>query len=151
MKVKSLSPVRLFVTPWTVPARLPHPWDFQARLLEQDAISFSRGYSRPRDRIQVSCMVADSLPSEPQGELPLLAFAAAAAAKSLQSCLTLCNPMDGSPQGSFVPGILQARMLESVAISFSSACMHAKSLHPCLTLCNPMDSSPQGSSLQGTL
>ena len=151
MKVKSLSPVRLFVTPWTVPARFPHPWEFQARLLEQDAISFSRGYSRHRDRIQVSCMVADSLLSEPQGEIPLLAFAAAAAAKSLQSCLTLCNPMDGSPPGSFVPGILYARMLESVAISFSSACMHAKSLHPCLTLCNPMDSSPQGSSLQGIL
>ena len=47
--------------------------------------------------------------------------AAAAAAKSLQSCLTLCNPIDGSPPGSPVPGILQARTLEWVAISFSSA------------------------------
>ena len=46
---------------------------------------------------------------------------AAAAAKSLQSCLTLCNPIDGSPQGSSVPGILQARTLEWVAISFSKA------------------------------
>ena len=46
---------------------------------------------------------------------------AAAAAKSLQSCLTLCNPIDGSPPGSPVPGILQARTLEWVAISFSSA------------------------------
>ena len=46
---------------------------------------------------------------------------AAAAAKSLQSCLTLCNPIDGSPPGSSVPGILQARILEWVAISFSSA------------------------------
>jgi len=45
----------------------------------------------------------------------------AAAAKSLQSCPTLCNPMDGSPPGSPVPGILQARTLEWVAISFSSA------------------------------
>ena len=45
--------------------------------------------------------------------------AAAAAAKSLQSCLTLCNPRDGSPPGSPVPGILQARTLEWVAISFS--------------------------------
>ena len=44
----------------------------------------------------------------------------AAAAKSLQSCLTLCNPIDGSPPGSPVPGILQARTLEWVAISFSS-------------------------------
>ena len=47
--------------------------------------------------------------------------AAAAAAKSLQSCLTLCDPIDGSPPGSLVPGILQARTLEWVAISFSNA------------------------------
>ena len=46
----------------------------------------------------------------------------AAAAKSLQSCPTLCDPMDGSPPGSPVPGILQARTLEWVAISFSNAC-----------------------------
>ena len=46
---------------------------------------------------------------------------AAAAAKSLQSCLTLCDPRDGSPPGSPVPGILQARTLEWVAISFSNA------------------------------
>ena len=44
----------------------------------------------------------------------------AAAAKSLQSCPTLCDPIDGSPPGSPVPGILQARTLESVAISFST-------------------------------
>ena len=46
---------------------------------------------------------------------------AAAAAKLLQSCLTLCNPIDGNPLGSSVPGILQARILEWVAISFSNA------------------------------
>ena len=45
----------------------------------------------------------------------------AAAAKSLQSCPTLCDPIDGSPPGSPVPGILQARTLEWVAISFSNA------------------------------
>ena len=50
-----------------------------------------------------------------------LVTAAAAAAKSLQSCPTLCDPIDGSPPGSPVPGILQARVLEWVAISFSSA------------------------------
>ena len=50
-----------------------------------------------------------------------LLSAAAAAAKSLQSCLILCNPIDGSPPGSAVPGILQARTLEWVAISFSNA------------------------------
>ena len=44
-----------------------------------------------------------------------------AAAKSLQSCPTLCDPIDGSPPGSPIPGILQARTLEWVAISFSSA------------------------------
>jgi len=43
------------------------------------------------------------------------------AAKSLQSCLTLCDPIDSSPPGSPVPGILQARTLEWVAISFSNA------------------------------
>ena len=47
--------------------------------------------------------------------------AAAATAKSLQLCPTLCNPIDGSPPGSAIPGILQARTLEWVAISFSSA------------------------------
>ena len=46
---------------------------------------------------------------------------AAAAAKSLQSCPTLCDPVDGSPSGSPIPGILQARTLEWVAISFSDA------------------------------
>ena len=45
----------------------------------------------------------------------------AAAAKSLQSCPTLCDPIDGTPPGSPVPGILQARILEWVAISFSHA------------------------------
>ena len=47
--------------------------------------------------------------------------AAAAAAKSLQSCPTLCDPIDGSPLGSAIPGTLQARTLEWVAISFSNA------------------------------
>ena len=49
------------------------------------------------------------------------AAAAAAAAKSLQLCLTLCDPTDGSPPGFPIPGILQARTLEWVAISFSNA------------------------------
>ena len=50
----------------------------------------------------------------------LRSAAAAAAAKSLQSCPTLCDPIDSSPPGSPVPGILQARTLEWVAISFSN-------------------------------
>ena len=64
-----------------------------------------------------------NLPSQAEG-VPSTAIppnAAAAAAKSLQSCPTLCDPIDGSPPGSPVPGILQARTLEWVAISFSNA------------------------------
>ena len=62
-----------------------------------------------------------SLHSHQQCKRLAAAAAAAAAAKLLQSCPTLCNPIDGSPPGSPVPGILQARTLEWVAISFSNA------------------------------
>ena len=55
--------------------------------------------------------------------LGVLHAAAAAAAKSLQSCPTLCNPIDGSPPGSPVPGIFQARVLEWGAIAFSQFSM----------------------------
>ena len=58
----------------------------------------------------LSTLLADSLPTALQP----------AATKSLQSCPTLCDPIDGSPPGSPVPGILQARTLEWVAISFSN-------------------------------
>ena len=51
----------------------------------------------------------------------LLLDLAASVAKSHQSCPTLCNPIDGSPPGSTIPGILQARTVEWVAISFSNA------------------------------
>ena len=57
---------------------------------------------------------------KPERKTPIQ-FAAAAAAKSLQSCPTLCDPIDGSPPGSSVHGILQARTLEWVAIAFSNA------------------------------
>ena len=73
----------------------------------------------------------------------------ATAAKLLQSYPTLCNPIDSSLPGSSVPGILQVRILEWVAISFSNARTHAKSLQSCLTLCDSMDSSPPGSSVNG--
>ena len=53
--------------------------------------------------------------------IPQIFLSIAAAAKSLQSCPTLCDPIDGSPPGSPVPGILQAKTLELVAISFSNA------------------------------
>ena len=79
----------------------------QARILEWIAIPFSRGSSWPRDRTQISCR--------------FFTIWATAAAKSHQSRLTLCNPIDGSLPGSAVPGIHQARVLEGVAIAFSNA------------------------------
>ena len=68
---------------------------------------------------------------------------------SLQSCPTLCDPIDGSPPGSLVPGILRARILKWVASSFSNAYMDAKSLQSCPTLCDPIDGSPLGSPVHG--
>ena len=77
--------------------------------------------------------------------------AAAAAAKLLQSCPTLCDPRDGSPPGSPGPGILQERTLEWVAISFSNAWVKSEGedaqSYP--TLSNPMDCSLPGSSVHG--
>ena len=94
-------------------------------------------------------------PSHSRGQGPWVltesAAAAAAAAKSLQSCPTLFDPIDDSPSGSSVPGILQARTLERVATSLSNACMHAKLLQLCPTLCDPRDGSPPGSPVPGIL
>ena len=80
-----------------------------------------------------------------------LVTAAATAAKSIWSCPTLCDPIDGSPPGSPVPGILQARTLEWVAISFSNAWKWSESevAQSCLTLSDPMDYSLPGSSIHG--
>ena len=97
----------------------------QARILEWVAISSTRGSSQHRDQTPGSC---DSC----IGRWMFYHWATqeandggmcckSAAAKSIQSCLTLCDPIDGSPLGSTVPGILQARILEWAAISFSSA------------------------------
>ena len=73
-------------------------------------------------------------------------LAAAAAANSLQPCPTLCNPIDGSPPGSPIPGILQARTLEWVAISFSNAWkwkMKVKSLSHVQLLATPWTAAHQ--------
>ena len=78
--------------------------------------------------------------------------AAAAAAKSLQSCPILCDPTRRQPTGLSVPGILQARTLEWVAISFSNAWkwkVKVKSLSRVWLLATPQDSSPPGSSVHG--
>ena len=73
-------------------------------------------------------------------------------AKLLQSCRTLCDPIDGSPPGSSVPGVLQARYWSGLPFpSPMHTCMNAKSLQSCLTLCDPMDSSPPGSPVHGIL
>ena len=102
----------------------------QARILEWAANLFSRGSSQPRDwtwslpycRQIVYCLSQQAswiLSKELHKSGGLCSLYTAAAAKSLQSCPTLCDPIDGSPPGSLVPGILQARTLEWVPISFS--------------------------------
>ena len=75
-----------------------------------------------------------------------------AAAKSLQSCPTLCDPIDGSPPGFPIPGILQAGTLEWVAISFSNVWkwkVKSEVAQPCPALSDPMDCSLPGSSIRG--
>ena len=81
-------------------------------------------------------------------------WSTSAAANSRQSCPTLCDPIDGSPPGSPVPGILQARTLEWVAISFSNAWKwkvksEREVAQSCPTLRDPMDYSLPGSSIHG--
>ena len=84
------------------------------------------GSSLEQDRQGPCCLVApagqETVNKEaykPARQFQIMISIAVAAARSLQSCLTLCDPKDGSPPGSPVPGILQARTLEWVAISFS--------------------------------
>ena len=92
-------------------ARIPECYVFQYCCAHLQGIFPTHG-SNPR----LLCLLhwqAGSLPLTPPGK-PMYA-----AAKSLQSCLTLCDPRDDSPPGSPIPGILQARTLEWVAISFS--------------------------------
>ena len=88
------------------------------------------------DCVPYSWMSVVFLKEEPSNtslwlHLKTTCLSAAAAAKSLQLCPTLCNPIDSSPPGSPVPGILQARTLEWVAISFSNACMRANPFQSC--------------------
>ena len=70
--------------------------------------------------------------------------AAAAAAKLLQSCPSLCDPIDGSPPGSSIHGIFQARVLEWVPQVMGSTQIHCSVAQLCPTLCNPMDCSTPG-------
>ena len=93
------------------PPGSPVPGILQARTMEWVAISFSNAWK---------WIVKVKLLSHVRPSVTQIGTAAAAA-QSLQSCLTLCDPKDGSPPGSPIPGIFQARTLEWVAISFSKA------------------------------
>ena len=98
-------------------------YQLSPRILEWVAYLFSSGSSQIGIEPGSLALKVDSLPTELSGKTlrDRLAAATAASAKSLQSCPTLCDPIDGSPPGAPVPGILQARTLECVAISFSNA------------------------------
>ena len=100
-----------------VSGRLLYLWNSPGKNTGVGCHSLSRVSSRPKSNQIKSCLPelqADSLLSEPPGNPNQ-------SAKSLQSCPTLCGPIDGSPPGPAVPGILQARTLEWVAISSSNA------------------------------
>ena len=115
LEMKSLSPVRLFATPWTAAYKAPLSMEF-SRQENWSGLPFPSPGDLPDPGIKPESLElqVDTSPPEPSGK-PL------AAAKLLQLCPTLCDPIDGSPPGSPVPGILQAGTLEWVAISFSNA------------------------------
>ena len=112
------SRVRLCATPEMAAHQAPRPWDSPGKntgvgchvLLQCMKVKEESEKVGLKLKIQKTKIMASG---------PIAATAAAAA--SLQSCPTLCDPIDGSPPGSPIPGILQARILEWVAISFSNA------------------------------
>ena len=120
MHVQALQSYWLFATLWTVACQAPLPMEFFRQ-------EYWSGFPSPPPedlhdpeiKTTSPALQAESLPLSHPGS-PCLTWTAAAA-NSLQSCLTLCDPIDGSPPGFPVPGILQARTLKWVAISFSSA------------------------------
>ena len=132
MKVKSLSRVQLFAIPWTAAHQAPLSMGFSSQEY-WSGLPFPTPGNVPDTGTEPISLVSPALAGRffttepPRQSLPLrfltsvCVMTAAAAAKSLQSCLTLCDPIDISPPGFAVPRILQARTLEWVAISFSSA------------------------------
>ena len=110
-----LSCVWLFATPWTTARQLLCPWNSPDKNTGVGCHSLFQKSSRPRDQTHNSCI------SGIGRWIFFLPLAPPAAAKSLQSCPTACDPIDGSPPGSPVHGLLQARKLEWAAISFSNA------------------------------
>ena len=120
-------------TPWTVACQAPLSMGF-SRQEYWSGLPFPSLEDLPDLGIEPgsSALQADSLPTELQGK-PFSVLAVAA--KSLQLCLTLCDPIDGSPPGSSVPGILQARILEWVAISNNSLISYLLPLLPFANFC----------------
>ena len=116
------SHVQLCVTPWTIACQSPLSMKF-SRKEYWSGLPCPPPGDLPSPGIEPRSLAlqADSLPSKPPGKPHMHTAAAAAAVKSLQSCPTLCDPIDSSPPGSSVPGILQARTQEWVAIFFSNA------------------------------
>ena len=115
---QSLRHVWLFATPWTLAHQAPLSMGFSRQE------PFPSPGNLPNPGIEPQYPVSPTLAgiyftSEPSGK-PIMYDTAAAAAKSFQSYPTLCDPIDSSLLGSSVPGILQARTLEWVAISFSN-------------------------------
>ena len=164
-----LSRVQLFVTPWTAACQAPLSVGFS----RQEYWS-GQPFPSPGDLpgpgfeplfLMSPALVGGFFTIEPLGR-PLFIYShahsvikttssgrerssVAASAKSLQSCPTLCDPIDGSPPGCPVPGILQA----GVGCHFLLQCMKVKTesevAQSCPTLCNPMDCSLPGSSTHG--
>ena len=108
-------------------------------------------YKEKKEKSKGPCSLFD--PGEYQKKKKKKKKSATATAKSLQSSLTLCNPIDGSPTGSPVPGILQARILEWVAISFSNVWkwkVKVKSLSRVRLLATPWTSAYQAPPSMGS-
>ena len=135
--VQSLSSVQLFATPWNVVCQASLSfticWSLR-KLMSIELVmppnclilclpfsfcpqSFPASGSFPKSQLFTSG--GPSIGASASASVLPMNAAGAAAAKSLQSCPTLCDPIDSSPPGSPIPGILQARTLEWVAISFS--------------------------------
>ena len=125
------SQVWLFVTAWTVACQAPLSMghsrqEYWSGLLCPPPGDLPKSGIEPRSPSTANGFFPTEPPGKPQTHICVykhtsLHFLCAAAAKSRKSCPTLCDPIDGSPPDSAVPGILQARTLEWVAISFSNA------------------------------
>ena len=154
-----LSCVQLFATPWTATYQAPVSMEFSKQEY-WSGLLFPIPRNFPDPGIKPTPPIAPALvgrffttePSEKHYWGIYTAATATATAKSLQSCLTLCDPIDGSPPGSPVPGILRARTLEWVAISFSNAWkwkVKVKSLSHVWLLATPWTAAHQAAPSMG--